>query len=382
MKFEDFGLTQDPFPIAPESSVHNWAGDQELREDLVDLVHGVRARDIGVSEFAVLWGELGAGKSHALMYLRTLIREDTENFNSLAIYLPRPQVANKLSFMSIAKRIFEDITRDKITDYCEKISEILDRNVQRLAEEKGMGDQKDKSTFMEAALNLLDESNRPMVALLARGSKPGAKVYEFLTGQAKCDGPEYEFKIDSDFLAAKVLGEFFRVLALEFPDGSRVHESVYLFIDESEMLLDAKPAESDAVFTGLRELINSLPYRFGLLMSFTAATALIEAVMHQHLVKRMTRSYIEVPMMDDEQALEFLRSQLDFFREEGSSYKGTFYPFSDEAVGIIVGNELSTTPRNLFIQCKRVFERAIRRFGVEPGEEISGEVAAKILNLA
>src|SRR5438874_2813863 len=92
MKFEDFDLKHDPFPIAPESSVTNWAGDQELKDDLVDIVKGVRARDIGVSEFVVLYGELGAGKSHALRYLRTLICDHSEDFNSLAIYLERPRV--------------------------------------------------------------------------------------------------------------------------------------------------------------------------------------------------------------------------------------------------------------------------------------------------
>ncbi len=75
MKFEDFDLRQDPFPIAPESSVVNWAGDQEIRDELVDIVKGVRASDIGVSEFVVLHGEFGAGKSHALRYLRTKICE-------------------------------------------------------------------------------------------------------------------------------------------------------------------------------------------------------------------------------------------------------------------------------------------------------------------
>ncbi|SMF63539.1 hypothetical protein [Allosphingosinicella indica] len=379
MKFEDYDLRQDPFPIAPESSVHNWAGDHELRDELVDIVKGVRARDIGVSEFIVINGELGAGKSHALRYLRTLICESPNDFDSLAVYLERPRVANKLNFENLAKYIVQSIGRDTLSAYCSAIARTIDEIVEQLAHEKGMGGIKDKGTFYEEAYNQLKESDRPMARLLARGTRPGSKVFEFLTGADRCDGPEYEGKIDSDFMAAKVLGDFFRVLTAEFPNGKRIKESIYFFLDECEMLLEAKTSESDLVFSGLRELINGLPYRFCLMMSFTAATALIEAVMPNHLLKRLTRDYIEVPMLSDAMAVEFLRSQLNYYRTAGSSHVDTFYPFSTEAVEAIVEDQTSLTPRSMFIQCKRVFERAIRRHGVESGDVITREIAEKIM---
>jgi hypothetical protein len=37
------------------------------------------------------------------------------------------------------------------------------------------------------------------------------------------------------------------------------------------------------------------------------------------------------------------------------------------------------TPRNLFINCKRVLERAIRRHDLQPNEEISRDLAERIL---
>src|SRR5687768_10414751 len=107
MKLEDFDLTQDPFPIVPDGPVHNWAGREELKLDLVDIVKGVRGRDIGITEFVVLHGEYGAGKSHALRYLRTLIAEDKNEFNSLAIYLEGPRVANKLNFLELQRHIIK-----------------------------------------------------------------------------------------------------------------------------------------------------------------------------------------------------------------------------------------------------------------------------------
>jgi hypothetical protein len=113
-------------------------------------------------------------------------------------------------------------------------------------------------------------------------------------------------------------------------------------------------------------------------MSFSAATALIEAVMQSHLLKRLTRPYIEIPMLSDALARQFLRTQLDFYRLT-PEFVGTFYPFSDEAVEAIIEHENSLTPRNLFIDCKRVFERALRRYDLRPGETISADVVGKVL---
>lgn len=382
MKFEDFDLRQDPFPIAPESSVVNWAGDQEIRDELVDIVKGVRARDIGVSEFVVVHGEFGAGKSHALRYLRTEICDNPSEYNSLAIYLERPRVANKLNFENLAHYIMQTIGREKVAQYSTRVKAIVDQLVNDLAASKGMGETKDKGSFYEEVYAGFRDSDRSMLKLLARGNDQGNRVFEFLSGTAVCDGSEYEGKIDSDFMAAKVLSDFFRVLTVDLRPDVQVLESVYLFIDECEGLFEAKTSESDLVFSGLRELINGLPYRFGILMSFTAATALIEAVMPNHLLKRMTRPYIEIPVLDDHLAKDFLRSQLDFYRVEDSSRKGTFYPFSEEAVDVIIEHEVGLTPRVLFINCKRVFERAIRRHGLEPGDSISPETTRAILGIA
>ena len=184
---------------------------------------------------------------------------------------------------------------------------------------------------------------------------------------------------NSDFIAAKVLSDFFRVITSELGKNARLLESIYLFIDEGEVLAEAKASESELVFNGLRNLVNGMPYRFGLMISFSAATALIEAIMPQHLLKRLTRPYIEVPVLDDQGAVEFLRSQIKFYRPSGSQHQGDFYPFTKAAVEYIVQNTTTLTPRNLFIDCKRVLERAIRRHDLQLGQEISAEMAQSIL---
>ena len=379
MNPQSFELKGDPFPIVPDGPVHNWAGRDELREDLIDLIKGVRARDIGVTEFAILHGEYGAGKSHALRYLKTLVEEDTKQFDSIAIYLERPRVATKLNFLELQRYVVHTIGREQIKSFCKQVKQLTDITVQELAKEKGLEDFDDQSTIIESAIKELPGKDQNMVRLLRHGVTNGTAVFDFLSGTTACNQSGYEGRIDSDFLAASVLSDLFRVITSELRPNERIYESIYLFLDEGEVLLDAKATESELVFSGLRELINGLPYRFGLLISFSAATALIEAIMSQHLLKRMTWPYIEVPMLDESHAKDFLRAQLDDFRIEGSQYGGTFYPFDEDTIDLLVETTQPATPRNLFIRCKRVFERAVRRYKIKPGEKITRDIAEQIL---
>ena len=378
MILEMFKLKQDPFPIVPDGPVHNWAGREELREELVDLIKGVRARDIGVTEFAALYGEYGAGKSHALRYLKTLIDED-EDFCSLAIYLERPRVSAKLNFFELYKYVIRNLGRDKVKKYCLEIKQMTDLSSDELMQSAGVENVTDNSSFVEQAINGLPMQDRAIVKLLREGAEDASGVFDFLVGDKPFNNEDYSGKVDSDFMAAKVLSDLFRVLTSELRPGKRIFESVYLFLDEAEVLFDAKSTESEMVFSGLRELINGLPYRFGLLISFSAPAALIEAVISQHLLKRMTMPYIEVPMLDDDHAKEFLQAQLDNFRVDGSDLEGSFVPFEEEAIDFIIGNTTEVTPRNLFIQCKRVLERSIRRFHLKADDTISKEMAEQIL---
>ena len=110
----EFGLKRDPFTIVPDGTVNNWAGRKGLKEELMDIMRGVRSTDMGSSEFIVLYGELGSGKSHALRFLKTQIEENSNDFKSLAIYVERPRVAAKLNFLELYKYIMAEIGMDEV----------------------------------------------------------------------------------------------------------------------------------------------------------------------------------------------------------------------------------------------------------------------------
>lgn len=376
-----FDLRKDPFAIVPDYDVDNWAGNKELREDLIDIVLGVRSRDVGSSEFVVLHGELGSGKSHAMRYLKTYIEKNENEFRSLPIYVERPRVAPKLNFLELYKYIITEIGKNEVTEICKKVDQQIEEAAKAKAAEANMelSSQHNLGTFQSMVLNE-HKGISNMLALLQHGASNNGEVFDFLTGKTQCPCNGYEGKIDSDFMAAKVLGEFFNTLTSKLSNVESVYESVYLFVDECEILFDAKVTESDPVFSGIRELINSVPYGLGIMLSFSAATALIEAYMPQHLLKRMTYSFIEIPMLENSEAVNFIEDQLDWFRTENSKYEGSLYPFSNEAIDYIVEHQTTLTPRNLFRDCRRVLDRAIRRHDLTPGEYISLEIAEEILH--
>ena len=348
----------------------------------MDIILGVRSSDIGSSEFIVLYGELGSGKSHALRYLKTQIDSDSTQFRSLVIDVERPRVASKLNFLELHKFIITQIGITKFREICQRVEAKVDSIARDLSARAGLSSATNQSTFEEEAINTLNNENSnngEMVRLLMEGASDKGGVFAYLAGNENRNDAVYRGKIDSDFIAAKVLGDFFRTITSNFGNVEPVYESVYLFVDECEILFDAKVTESDPVFSGFRELINGVPYRFGLVLSFTAATALIEAYMPQHLLKRMTYKFVEVPMLEDEQAIDFLKEHLEWYRPESySNENNPFYPFTEETMRFVVENQTSLTPRNLFLDCKRILERAIRRYDLKPGEEISAKLAEKI----
>ena len=376
----DFGLTKDPFAIVPDGPVENWAGHLELRDDLMDLISGVRSTDIGSSEFLVLHGELGTGKSHALKYIKTAIEKSNSGFNSLAVYVERPRVASKLNFLELYRYIIRAIGRDSIGEICGGVRDAVDAVVQQNAQDAGFGDIANKDTFEAHVFGKLRPQDRRMVKLLKRGGSNHEAVFDFLDGTVKCDGSEYAGKIDSDFVASSVLGDLLRAITIGIGGRPPIFDAAFVFVDECEILFDAKASESDPVFSGFRELVNGVPYGLGLVLSFSAATALIEAYMPQHLLKRLTHDFIEIPMLEDAHAIDFLSDQLNSFRPAGWTHNNKLYPFARNAIEYVVENQTTLTPRILFKDCRRILERAVRRHQLQPGSEINRDLAEQILH--
>jgi type II secretory pathway predicted ATPase ExeA len=382
----EYGLESNPFPLVPGARVTNWAGMDEVRERLEDVVRSVLATDTGLSEFVILLGSYGAGKTHALRYLSTLINEvRAEEFRSFAVYVPKIRVGSKINFLNLYSHIIQEIGGDRIRALAESLKQRVDTaadqlslQMDRIAEREIR--EKDPLYFHRTVIESVPTEDRAMLRLLIELAKGDDHVLRFLfDGKPVVQNSDFSQQITTDFIAAHVLASLFRAMCLSIQGDSPAYQGVQLFFDEVEDIIEAKVTEQAELWQPLRELINRLPYNFALILSFSAEAALLEAIIPTALAERTSRMNIELPAMTVEEAKDFVRKQLEDFRPQGYVAPQPYYPFAEDAIDFVLEHIVILVPRKIFRSLRTVLERAIKREGIGPGEEIDGNLAEEII---
>lgn len=387
---DDFGLTSDPFAITvSDTSVHRWAAREKEKSVLLDVIESVRASDIGSSEFLVVHGDYGAGKSHALRYLTTIINEDqAEHFKGKAIYIQTVRVSEKIKFLEVYKVVVDQLGKGFFQALSTHISQQVNQakadyfsSAPPEVKPQLMADQ---NRHMNETLDeMAPKSAIPFIKLMMAAANGGIdRVWSFLRGEDQAF-PEIGLssRINNDFNAVSALAGLFKTMTAKIGSVPPAYQAVYLFVDEQENLVEMKAAESVQLLQSFRELINQLPNYFCMIWGFSADAALIEAVLPSPILQRLTRKYVELPAMQPEEAKLFIRQQLEGFRRPDFAAPSPFYPFAEEAIDAALERIIDMTPRNIFKVLRAVLERAIRRYDLMPPNSIDAELANKILDL-
>ena len=382
-----YGLTADPFTLQPTTTVTHWAGRAPERRLLTDIVTTPLATDIGTSEFAVVHGEYGSGKSHALRYCESLINEVNSNdFRSVAIYVPTLKMGPKTSFLRLYKEIIQIANMNDVIALAERVAEKFlaakaDVRSHLTGDQEGMDKAISDEYLQDEVFSSLRSSDIPMLKLMLSVAEGSEQAQAYLQGNGK-PPPDIGLSdpVNNDFAAAKTLGALLRVLTLSIKGQDPACLAAYLFLDEVEVILDDRQADVIQFFQGIRNLINELPYHFCLLMAFSGETALIEAVMPQSILQRMTRPYyLELSPLTADDAKVFIRDLLKQYRPEGFDLGNQYHPFTEEAIELALEIIPQITPRHLFRTLNLILMRAIRREGLEGGQEISAETTESVL---
>ena len=106
---------------------------------------------------------------------------------------------------------------------------------------------------------------------------------------------------------------------------------------------------------------------------------LLEAVMPMAIAERTSRQNIELQALEVDEAKDFVKSQMANFRLEDFVPPQPFYPFSEDAIDYILEQIVILVPRKMFRALRMVLERAIRREGLQAGDEINAEMAEDII---
>ena len=382
-------LTSNPFTLVPDKKVTVWAGYEQLRSQLFDIVESCRSDRVGLSEFGIIHGDYGTGKSHALRYLQYWITEREKNdFNSPCVYLATMKVAATMSFVVLYRRIME-----LLIPHIQETAEWLDLAVEDTARRRipdGRRQELDKAMddiYSDPSIT----PGFPPLSLLLRGIRSGSdEALQILLGE-KLAGPRAMGRyrgygmtgpIESEYDATNCLGAYVNLCTrgAETLNGGDVlarNKAFYFFFDELEIVGDFRPQEALSMNQGLRDLVNACPENCCFLFGMSGDVRDIYGLLTTPVIRRMSRDPLTIAPLEPDDAVDFLTQVLKGYRSNESDPDE--YPFDREALFAIAEGTQNRTPSELFRACRRVLEKAVFSGSLTSGGTISAGMVSEYL---
>lgn len=364
-------FTDQPFRLLPGEKVTIWAGYHKIREQLLEIVESPRIDKVGLYEFAIIYGALGTGKSHALRYLKYLINEErVEEFNSIVCYVERLRVEANTDFLALYRAIMR-LLKDDMKKVGEVVEKIADKQVDEAWEAasadviKLMKRQDFRDRTLPTIYSRLSPTY-PALPRLLRAAYQGDEVATtiLLGGKPKTAISKYGLDnlIDTEYEALRCLAAFINLCTKTDNDAAYLplFKCFYLFIDEIERLKDFPTRNVQSINQGIRDLVGACPEHFCLLLGASAPVEELEAYIEDDVMTRLSRKLelMEIPELDVEQAVNFIKEVMQQYRQPDAKVPET-HPFAEDALREIALQATARTPRNLFRDCQTVLRKAV-----------------------
>ena len=380
-----YGLAANPFNIVPADANH-WSGRDRERRLLWDVVRSVSYDDNGLSEFAILIGDWGSGKTHALKYLAGRVNKWQPEMGAVAVMVPKVKLGPKVRWLDIYRLIVKQHLgrdffvslaarfMDLMSDCAEELSENVDASTYRRVI------QSDANHFVDRVIGRLEDEDQPYAKLLLSAADGVEDAITYLTeGSQLPNHINLPKAVKNDYDAVQVLAGIFRVMTLPVMKRAPVYKAVHLSIDEVEELLEVKATEQAEFWFGTREMINRVPARMAFLLAFSAEAPMLEATMAPAVQERKTRKDVIFEAFSPGDASNFVERQLGHFRPEVWRIRQSFHPFTADAVDYVLEQTVPLVPRRIFVALRQVLDKAIRHYNLAPGDEVDRSLAEKIV---
>lgn len=324
-----------PFDLVPRPGAPLiWAARKELGTDLTTL--GRRLGRHSAVTLHLLWADFGAGKTHALLYLKQRI-EQREFGSMVPIYCALPKGCQ--SFLDVYKAIVRSIPADLLGGaFAEAQS-----NVGRERLEREMDSISPGLTRCLIALSLGGVAQRSAAISWLRGeSGIPLRVLQGLSIHGRIRS------VDEAVAAlAGIVGLFVRA-------GS--HRVVFL-LDEFQRVEVLRKQQQDEINAGLHGFFNSCGQGMSLVLSFSFGNeANVRHFLNAELLSRVDPLRISIPALSVEHGVEFLEEIVGRAREDQS-----VWPVEDAVIPLIVrsvSSRFALTPRRLMKAAGLVFDLA------------------------
>lgn len=293
-------FSKTPFVIvADENAGELWAGRPNTLKEIERILRRLSRRD--ESSLDILWANFGAGKTHTLFYLANRISSQVPNCITVIVELPE-QIKN---FKELYHRIARKLP------------------VFQMAEIFLAGGGVIVSGDLQKAVRAIKHGN-PIEKEIAEqwllGERPDLRTLRQTTG--------INSRIESDADAADVLSEIIGGL-------SACNTRLCLMFDEFQRIGKLPARAQSQITSSLRTLLSKNPRSLSMFIAITSKmedTAMKFVPDELKTIMGMQRS-ITLPDLSMEEALEFVRDRIAFFRPQGYQ-GGDFDPLGKDSVEV------------------------------------------------
>lgn len=336
--------SQATFEDDPRLAV--WAGQERERVMLQKFLERSRAEKVGNTNGLMLYGPYGTGKSHALLWSMHWLRSLTEGGQSVAYYIPTlKKDRGKLSF---AVAVRDDlVARTTFVEDVQEYRQWLGRAIRQHIDEQQLAPGTSDDAVIEHLIPPVELYNfaRELYHI------PADKLRQFLAD----DRTDYQAML----LFTRMVNLF--VHEIRFKDSvSRFRQSVYLMIDELDVLVNASAKEVIEVNELIRHLYDMCPNCFGLVLALSAEQEMLPTVFLEYVLSRIGRQ-IAFSVLDRQAAVDFaieimdapaMRVAIDDPKKIGP------FPFTREALEAVLGSVSFRTPRKVVNVVQQLIEEA------------------------
>lgn len=313
-----------------------WVGYERQRMQFDKMLDRVRADRVGLTNFILLYGHFGTGKSHALLWAKNRVKEMDAG---IAYFVPTlKKDKGKLSF---AAAFAEDlVARGSL------LADLM--SFKTFCETLILEVKNGRQITSEAAIDELIKSRE--LADFVKGLK-GCESEAAIKAHLNCE------KL-SDYQAVMLFAKIVNLFVQEFQTqrgSSRFKPAVYLLIDELDDLQRQPPKETLETNDILRHLYDACPNSFGLVCALTAELTTLTNSFTDYVLSRVTRQ-VHFDLLDREAAIAFVKAILEKSRPNGAVAPHDFFPFDETAINAVMSQLREITPRKVVNTMQQVIE--------------------------
>ena len=294
----------------------------------------------------MLYGDYGAGKSHALFWAQNkILYGEKTHFDAVCYFIPT--LRKKGGKLTFSDAFSEDIVANSnlvadVLAFCDFLKGCID-------------------TYSKAKGSGCNQTDEQIIEELI----PIRELYNFVKGIYACDNSNDLLKfLDppklTDYEAmiyfTRIVNIFVHEMKISDTDTRRFKKGAYLFIDELDDLLRVNLQEARAVNDILRHIYDRCPHYLCMVIAFSADVVQKPVLFAQYVLTRVHKE-IELAHLNANDAIVFVKEILATSRVNANG-EDDFFPFEEAAVASIISQFREITPRKIVNTMQQVIEEA------------------------